>query len=355
MKEKTIGIFFDGESAIPKEIELIFDTQKNVLVFETENNEQHFWGLDGIEFQTKSKYMYLEYGNDPVQNIKISDSDFAKRILDFKKKKGNLSWYHKLMDMGIKAHILFTVFIFAIIGVGYFYVIPWVAEKAVVVIPEDYDSQLGETFFDQNMLFSDVDTKKTRALNQFAKELNLKNTKKLKFTVVNSEMVNAFALPDGNIVVFSGILNTMKEYDELVGLIGHEVAHVNHRHSMKMVCRNLSGYIFVSAILGDANGVMATIGDNVNSLQSLSYSRKFEHEADVEGFEIIALNKINPKGMSNLFKRLQDEEVVTIPEFLSSHPVTTERIRDINELIKMKPFEFKENLKLMKLFSAIKN
>jgi Zn-dependent protease with chaperone function len=355
MKEKTIGIFFDGKSAISQEIELIFDIEKSILVFETDDSRFHSWDLDSVVFEIKSKNMYLEYGNDPIQNIKINDSDFASRILDFRKKKGNLSWYHKLMDMGIKAHILFTVFIFAIIGLGYFYVIPWVAEKAVVIIPEDYDSHLGTTFFEQNMLFSDVDIEKTKILNRFAKELNLKNTKKIKFTVVNSEMVNAFALPDGNIVVFSGILNTMKGYDELVGLIGHEVAHVNHRHSMKMVCRNLSGYLFVSAILGDANGVMATIGDNVNSLQSLSYSRKFEHEADVEGFEIIALNKINPKGMSNLFKRLQDEEVVSIPEFLSSHPVTTERIRDINELIKMKPFQFKENLKLKKLFSIIKN
>jgi Zn-dependent protease with chaperone function len=355
MKEKAIGIFFDGESAIPQEIELIFDIEKSILVFETDDSHSHSWNLDSVVFEIKSKNMYLEYGNDPIQNIKVYDSNFIDRINDFRKKKRNLGWYQRLMDMGIKAHILFTVFIFAIIGLGYFYVIPLVAEKAVVIIPEDYDSHLGTTFFEQNMLFSDVDTEKTKALNLFAKELNLKNTKKLKFTVVNSEMVNAFALPDGNIVVFSGILNTMKEYDELVGLIGHEVAHVNNRHSMKMVCRNLSGYLFVSAVLGDANGVMATIGDNVNSLQSLSYSRKFEHEADVEGFEIIALNKINPKGMSNLFKRLQDEEVVSIPEFLSSHPVTTERIRDINELIKMKPFEFKENLKLKKLFSTIKN
>jgi Zn-dependent protease with chaperone function len=355
MKERTTGIFFDGESSIPKEIELIFDMEKKGVVFATENNQQHFWNFDQVSFQTKSRNIYLEYGNDPIQNIKINDRYFINQINDFRRKKGNQGWYNKLMDMGIKAHILFTVFIFAIIGLGYFYAIPWAAEKAVVIIPEEYDSRLGATFFEQSMLFSDVDAQKTKALNQFALELNLRNTKKLKFTVVDSPIVNAYALPDGNIVVFSGILNEMKDYDELVGLIGHEVAHVNHRHSIKMVCRNLSGYIFVSAILGDANGVMATIGDNVNNLQSLSYSRNFEHEADVEGFEIISLNKVNPKGMSDLFKRLQSKEIVTIPEFLSSHPVTTERIKDINELIKKKPFPFKDNLKLKKLFLEIKN
>ncbi|PKB16803.1 M48 family metallopeptidase [Flavobacterium sp. 5] len=357
MKEETTGVFFDGESAIPQEVVLVFDSTKDVLAFETNNGQQHCWELNDVTFEVKSKKMYLEYGKDPIQNIKITDSDFIGKISIFWKNRGNQSWYQKLMDMGIKAHIGFTVFIFVIIGLGYFYAIPWVGEKAVIIIPEEYDAHLGTTFFAENILFNNIDVEKTKALNLFAKELNLKNTKKLKFTVLDSPIVNAFALPDGNIVVYRGILKTMKNYDELVGLIGHEVAHVNNRHSMKMLCRNLSGYLFVSTILGDANGVMATIGDNVNSLQSLSFSRNFEHEADVQGFEIVVLNKINPKGMSNLFKRLQDEEkgVVNIPEFLSSHPVTTERIKDVNEMIKMKPFKFEENLKLKKLFLEIKN
>src|SRR6187431_3000472 len=131
MKERTTGIFFDGESAVPKEVELIFDIEKSVFVFETQNKQQHFWNFDEVSFQTKSKYLYLEYGDDPIQNIKIGDGDFVNSINDFRKKKGNQGWYHKLLDMGIKAHILFTIFIFAIIGLGYFYALPWVAEKAV--------------------------------------------------------------------------------------------------------------------------------------------------------------------------------------------------------------------------------
>lgn len=356
MKDKITAVYFDGESTIPQDIELFFDNVKSVFIFET-NGERHFWKLDLVSIEFKSKKMYVEYGKDPIQNVKITDSDFIDMINAFWKKRGNQSWYHILINMGLKAHIGFTVFILSIIGLGYLYAIPWVAEKAVVIIPEEYDSHLGTTFFTENLLFNNIDVKKTNALNLFAKELNLKNSKKLKFTVIDSPIVNAFALPDGNIVVYTGILNVMKNYDELVGLIGHEVAHVNNRHSMKMLCRNLSGYLFVSAILGDANGVMATIGDNVNSLQSLSFSRKFEHEADVQGFEIVVLNKSNPKGMANLFKRLQNEEkgVVIIPEFLSSHPVTTERIKDINQLIKKEPFKFEENLKLKTLFLKLKN
>jgi beta-barrel assembly-enhancing protease len=123
---------------------------------------------------------------------------------------------------------------------------------------------------------------------------------------------------------------------ELVGLIGHEAAHVNNRHSMKMLCRNLSGYLFISTVLGDVNGVMAVLGDNVNTLQSLSFSREYEREADEEGFAIVTKNHVNPKGMVTLFQRLQQEHSIEMPEFLSTHPVTKDRIMTIKTMIASK-------------------
>jgi predicted Zn-dependent protease len=101
----------------------------------------------------------------------------------------------------------------------------------------------------------------------------------------------------------------------VLGLLGHKVAHVNRTHGIKMLCRNLSGYLFISAILVDANGIMETIGDNVNSLRSLPFSREFEKQADMGGFAILAKNQINPEGTSSLFNRLQDEKQIVIPEF----------------------------------------
>jgi len=272
----------------------------------------------------------------------------------FRNKNGHTGWYQRLLNLGIKIHLGFALFIFGFIGLCYVYIIPWVAEKSVVLIPAVYDDALGNTFFEQNTFLGTVDARKTKALNLFANELELRNTKKLKFTVIDSDIMNAFALPDGSIVVYTGIIDSMKDYEELAGLISHEVAHINHRHSMKMLCRNLSGYLFISTILGDANGVMAILGENVNTLQSLSFSREFEHEADVEGFEIVTSNGVNPKGMSVLFKRLQKENLVEMPEFLSSHPVTANRIQYIDKMIKTEYFQSKENPKLQSLFQQIK-
>lgn len=352
MTEKTTAVFFDGESSTNQEIELFFDNEKRILFFETSKTKQNIWEIDTILFDKKGKKLNLQYGNNPIQNIVIEDENFINSVNSYRNK--NNSWYDNLIGLGVKFHITLALIVIGFIGLSYLYIIPFVAEKSLVLIPENYDTKLGQLFFDQNMVFREIDTAKTKSLNLFAKELKLQNTKKLQFFVVNSSEVNAFALPDGSVVVYTGILNSMKNYDELVGLIGHEVAHINNRDSMKMLCRNLSGYLFISAILGDVNGIMATIGDNVNTLQSLSFSREFEHQADIDGFEILTLNKVNPKGMSTLFERLKDENMLSIPKFMSSHPITEDRITYINRLIKSKSFPFEENLKLKKLFQELK-
>lgn len=354
MKNKTTAIFYDGKTSVPQQIELFLENQRGLLCFQSENGEKHNWSIKDITFDKRPTGLFLDYGTELIQHIKIEDADFAKAIQTFRKENGHVNWYQKLIDFGVGVHAILAFAIMAIIGLCYFYVIPWVGEKSVTLIPESYDNQLGSSAWVSNQYFMDIDSAKTKTLNAFAQKLDLKNTKKLKFTVVNSNQVNAFALPDGNIVVFTGIIEKMKNYDELVGLLGHEASHVNNRHSMKMLCRNLSGYLFVSLILGDANGVMAVIGDNVNSFQSLSFSREFEQQADTDGFKILVANKVNPKGMSNLMKRLQNEELIAMPEFLSSHPITENRIDYIDKMIKKRVYPYEEKATLNALFQKLK-
>lgn len=354
MAEKVFGIFYDGKSSVSQEVTLRFDTEKCVFIFETTQNKTFSWELTAVIINEKGTALQLQHGNDPIQSLKIRDAQFIDDLAVFRSKNGHIGWYQRLLNLGIKVHLGFALFIFGFIGLSYRYIIPWVGEKSVILIPVVYDDTLGSTFFEQNTFLGTVDAKKTKVLNLFAKELKLRNTKKLNFTVIDSDIMNAFALPDGSIVVYTGIIDSMKNYEELAGLIGHEVAHINHRHSMKMLCRNLSGYLFISTVLGDANGVMAILGENVNTLQSLSFSREFEHEADVEGFKIVTSNGINPKGMVVLFNRLQKESHIVMPEFLSSHPVTADRIRYIDKMIKTEYFQSRENAKLQGLFQQMK-
>lgn len=355
MNHQAEAILYDGKSSVPQNITIRLNKNRHSFTFETAAISKNEWFIKDVVFETYDGGFQIQFqGEDAIEIIKIVDVAFINHIKVFRKENGHENLYEQLINYGFKMHMVLALIIFALIGFTYIYVIPWFGEKSVAIIPESYDDKLGSTFVEQSLLFSEVDSDKTKSLNAFAKELQLNNTKPLHFIYVNEDVVNAFALPNGTIVVYSGIVNKMKNYDELVALLGHESAHVNERHSMKMLCRNLSGYIFISAILGDANGVMAIIGDNVNSLQSLSFSRKFEEEADLKGFQIVTQNKVDPKGMSNLFKRLESNGSMSIPQFLSSHPITKERIKYINARNINKNYTIQENAKLKKLFLKMK-
>ena len=355
MNQQAEAILYDGKSSVPQSVILFFNEHKHSFTFETAAVYKNEWFITDVVFETLDTGLQMQHqGDDTIEIIKIADAAFINKIKVFRKENGHENWYERLINLGIKLHLVLALLILSIIGLTYVYVIPWFGEKSVAIIPESYDDKLVSSFEEQSLLFSEVDEVKTKSLNAFAKELQLNNTKPLNFVYVNEDVVNAFALPNGTIVVYSGIVDKMKDYDELVALLGHESAHVTGRHSMKMLCRNLSGYIFISAILGDANGVMAIIGDNVNSLQSLSFSRKFEEEADLKGLQIVTKNKVDPKGMSNLFKRLQSKGTMSIPQFLSSHPITEERIKYINALNSGEKHDIQENAILKKLFHDMK-
>jgi predicted Zn-dependent protease len=350
---RTSATFFDGVSSTPQVIELKFDELTGIFTFETSSNQLFKWAVEDTSTEQTGTTLNIHLGDNAIQFIKVNNAEFTTKLNEYLKTNGHVSWYQKLINLGMKAHIAIAIFILGLIVLVYMFIIPWVGEKAVIIIPTDYDNEIGNTFFTEYSKYNSIDTIKTKALNDFAKQLNLRNSKKIAFTVIQSSTVNAFALPDGNIIVYTGIIKEMKEYDELVALIGHEVVHVNNRHSMKMMCRNLSGYIFISAILSDVNGIMAIIGDNVRNLQSLSYSRQFEREADTEGLDIMVENKVNPKGMTNLFKRLQSKSDLLLPEFLSSHPITKERQLYIDKLIKSTSYRTTENSELKRIFSVL--
>ncbi len=352
MTRQAPSLFYDGKTSRAHAIELFLDTQRKALFFQSETQQYTRWELSDVSVRKTGSALSIQHGDDPIQSIVVHDTPFAELLLSLQEKEPSRSWYEKLLLGGFALHIGLALTILGGIIAAYIYFIPWVGEKSVAVIPESYDTKMGQMFFQQSVLFDKIDPGKTHLLNLFARRLKLGNTKPLKFTVVESPTVNAFALPDGNIVIYTGILEQMKSHGELVALIGHEASHVNHRHSMKMLCRNMSGYLFVSAILGDANGIMATIGDNVNSLQSLSFSREFERQADLGGFEIMEQNHIDPKSMPDLFSHFGDLGNF-MPEFLSTHPMTNQRIAFINSLIREKRYPIRQNPQLEQLFKVL--
>lgn len=351
MQHATTGVYFDGKSSLPQDAKIFFDEQRQVLLIHNGYYHRFEWQLSDIELSKNGNQLTFIRKDHPAESLIIEDNQFAQHIYPYK----NTGWYQKLLDQSKAFYVALAALFISFLAVSYFWIIPWLGEKSIELIPETYDQELGEIAYQNTIDEEDIDPEKTKILNNFAKELKFVHPKPLRFTVVKSDEVNAFALPNGDIVIFTGIIDKMKSYEELVALIGHEATHIHHRHSMKMMGRNLSGLIFISTILGDANGVISVIGQNAHELRNLSYSRHYEEEADTGGFNTMKINKINPKGMVDLFKVLDaKEESIEIPEFISTHPITKNRIQNAENLIQKQPYAHQENARLKQIFDKLK-
>lgn len=167
------------------------------------------------------------------------------------------------------------------------------------------------------------------------------------FEIVNDPTPNAFALPGGYVVIHSGLIVDANNAEELLGVLAHEITHVEQQHGLQNLITSSGAYLAASAVFGDASGLLAVMANTAPLLLTQSYSRRFEEEADTKGFRLLQDAHINPRGLATFFTRLQAEEkkqlekienkqtrdvVTTGARFLSTHPATEKRIRYLKEL-----------------------
>lgn len=150
--------------------------------------------------------------------------------------------------------------------------------------------------------------------------------------VLDSDVVNAFAAPGGYIFLTTALLTHIdSDTDALANVIGHEVAHVEFKHGMNTLGRNLGLSLLFQLAFGnpsETDAVLATVAGISVNLMQLGWSRNQEHEADELGQRLAAKAGYDPKGMVRFFRTLQQLEGMEVPflEFLQTHPLTSERI-----------------------------
>jgi predicted Zn-dependent protease len=216
---------------------------------------------------------------------------------------------------------------------------------------------MGEKLYQAFIETEKIDTHKTKLVREFATSLALSKTYNIDITVLKDKEVNAFALPGGKVVVYSGIVKSLQSADELAALLAHEVSHINKRHSLKSLLRSSAIAILISVALNDASGVASVLVENAETLRSLGYSRSLEREADYAGMQVLVDNKINPIAMRNLMLRLQEEygKAPDMISFISTHPATSERIDNANKFAKKYKYnQFIEQPKLKASWDKIK-
>ena len=158
------------------------------------------------------------------------------------------------------------------------------------------------------------------------------------FYLVQDPSLNAFAVPGGHITAHTGLITSARSESELAAVIAHEIAHVTQRHLPRMFAKlkqqnlpALAGLI-AAILLGGQAGQAALVATNAKMLENqLSYSRDFEREADAIGIRTLAESGYEPRAMPGFFERLQQWGRIHdfgAPEFLRTHPLTSDRIAD---------------------------
>lgn len=333
----TKANYFNGNTSKPFEVQLHYSVESNQLSFQNELNETLVWNVTDCEVELKTTVLVIRNEGDENACLKVNNFDFIYRFNKryYGKKP---TFYSRFLALGLTIHLLLFVGIIGFILTIYFLFLPVFADKMAEYIPERYDNELGNAFMSNFINVESLDSNKTNLINQFTDQLELHNKKKIQIYVVKSSEVNAFAVPNGSIVLYGGILDKLNTSSELVALLGHEVTHINKRHSMRSLCKNLFASILISTFFSDVNGVYSLIMDNVHSLQTLSYSREFEKEADAGSVEILSTNGIPLSGILDLLKNIESQKD-EIPNFLSTHPISSERTK-FNRTIIMKTPKF---------------
>jgi len=346
------AVFYNGVSARPIDAQVSLLDENQQLLIEVDGETPILVSFADISITHSEKsLLVLSFGKNPNRVIEVKDETFRLNFLSSNKSGKKGITYFKLIHAGWKVHVLLALLIIGFCLGTYFYLIPFVAESAVSILPLSFDKKVGDMAFEQAMTGEEIDSAASVTMNEYLKKMMPGESHKYHLNVVKSEELNAFALPNGEIVIYSKMLRHIKTDDELSGLLSHEISHVTNRHSMRLLCKSLSGYLLLSVMLNDVNGLMTIILDNAHNLQQLSFSRHYEEEADLSGLKILEQYNINPKGMIDLFEILQKENTINVPGFLSTHPVTSDRITYIKQHISKHPYNFTPHPELLVLLN----
>ncbi len=236
-------------------------------------------------------------------------------------------------------------------SVAYFF---WFASDllvdfAVSRIPLEWEQKLGESAYRDFLAQQTVITEgpAIAAVKEITHRLTDSvpdNPYTFEVSLVKSDVVNAFALPGGYVVVFTGLMLKAESGEEVAGVLSHELNHVLRRHGLERIVKQIGLVAVLTILLGDPQGLAGLMKQLGVELLTLKFGRAQETEADLLGVQLLHRAKIDPSGMIRFFERLAQQDKDRV-EILSTHPMSDDRAErlkaEVATLSKNQPEPFK--------------
>ena len=323
------GAYSDGRSAARRNVEVRFTKEALVLVAD-DGPPVATWAFPDLRLAGevyRGQPVRLTSASQPDARLTVADRAVLTPLfacaphLRARGPLGARPWLGAaLWGLGIAALLALVVF-------G----LPRLAEPVAALIPVAWEEALGEQFVAGFLEDNRVCTGAAgaAALERLTGRLAATVDSPYGFAVrvAETDAVNAFAAPGGQIVVLSGLVKAAQSPDEVAGVLAHEMGHVVERHATESIVRALGLSLLLELLLGDASGVAGLAAEIGEALIGLSYSRGDEAEADSVAIALLTAAGIRADGLAAFLARLDEEgrEAANGLAFLSTHPSSRER------------------------------
>lgn len=280
---------------------------------------------------------------DPALNLKlvVEDRSFEEQLLVARGQFasiGGFGLFSRLRRLSIGSWTLIACLTLPAAWWLYTSLLP----HAHVLVSTDREVALGELVHEALVDNWDVveDDRLSKLLSQMVEELSAEDSPyEIRVTVVKDDTPNAFAAPGGRIVVFTGLLQLCPDPDVLAGVLAHEIAHVEQRHSLKRLLRAFGVAYFATSVIGGGIEEFATaetLSELSSGLLVLQHSREQERESDRIAVAKLQHANRSQSGLARFFAGIQTDETRELESglaWLSTHPTSDDRIEQIGRLV----------------------
>ena len=330
------GRYFDGRTALAQPVRITIGARGFQIA---KPDGSTLWWDYGEVRQTQGAYageqVRLEKGAPFPEALLVDDAGFLAAIHAIAPEP---TPFHDPARRPLRRRLtLLAALCLPLLGAAlYLWGIPAMAEAMAGRVPVSWEERLGRSAVGmlvspEDRLWDPVCTEVLAGIGDRLLEAVPPHGYRFRYVLKRDRSINAFAAPGGFVVVHTALVGQSGSPEELAGVLAHEVQHVLKRHATKALFRDLSLQVLVAAWTGDVGGLETAL-ETAGTLGKLRFSRQAETEADLEGLRMLQAARIAPGGMVDFFKSLEKMDLPEGLTYLSTHPRSEDRIRELERL-----------------------
>jgi Zn-dependent protease with chaperone function len=341
------ALYFDGRSGCGQPVRVRVDGSELVaepLALPADTQAQAAspgrWPLRSVQWPERTRHGQRQIDLPGRASLQVADSAAFDA---WRRNNGPRESWVVRTQQNWRATAAATLAVGLVLVAGWLWGVPWAARTALLVVPASADDAVGaaalQSIAERWLKPSTLAPQRQQALHKaFADAVQAAFPAgdapryTLRFASAHKALgPNAFALPGGSIVLTDALVNLLQDQDDAVlGVLAHELGHVQHRHGMRALLQFTLLGAAAGAVLGDFSSLLAAAPA---LMAQLSYSRDAEREADAMAVRVLRASGRSPAVMAVFFEKIAalPERSSSLPIALASHPADAERVRFFSE------------------------